>query len=411
VEKASHEAVAWRYREQMALYLGNTRSAGHGLTSLEDESYELSGVVDIWRNPKSLVFETITELNRPLQVNLWLRPSSIYDGDPITFDATLLNEAGRLAPGKYPLSVELLDQSNKAVRYKEYSQDIGRDLIELLTVDTLEPHVPPGRYRLRVRLGTNNADLVAQRPVVVFAREPKSLAATHDVWVWDENETLHKWFAARSIVTKSGDADGVQAGDTMFVIAADPAQLSKIHDAVLRGARAVILDPNRVFATTKTPVGGAGNFADGLWAFDEGWRPELRQIGWWGAPGAWGYGRTALALQHPFLASLPQGVALEAQPEYQRVAPRFTWTMQGRPQGLDIQHAVMESNVEVDTPYTSDLFQIPCGDGILVLTSLQIAPGLNVDPASDRILENIATELLSSWTSSNARPTQRASDR
>jgi hypothetical protein len=36
----------WRHQEQMALYWGNLHSVGHGLTSLEDSNYELSGVVD-----------------------------------------------------------------------------------------------------------------------------------------------------------------------------------------------------------------------------------------------------------------------------------------------------------------------------------------------------------------------------
>jgi hypothetical protein len=83
--------------------------------------------------------------------------------------------------------------------------------------------------------------------------------------------------------------------------------------------------------------------------------------------------------------------------------------MQGRPQDLDVRHAVMESNVAVDTPYTSDLFSLPLGAGRLVLTSLRIVPGLNTDPAADRILENIVSELLSTSPNRSERPTQDAS--
>jgi hypothetical protein len=342
-------------------------------------------------------------------VNLWLRPSSVYDGDPITFDATLLNEGGRLPPGNYPVTVDLLDQANQAVQHKEYSHQVGHDLIELVALDSVTAHAAPGRYRLRVTLGTNNPGLVAERPVSVFAREHKALTPSHAVWVWEDRDDLHKWFRARSISTKSGDADDVGPEDIIVVVRANQAQLTKIHDAITRGARAVVLQPDRVFGSTQTPAGEAANFAEGLWPFDEGWRPELRQISWWGSPGAWGYGRTALALQHPFLEGLPQAVALEAQPEYQMVAPHFTWTMQGRPQDLDVRHAVMESNVAVDTPYTSDLFSLPLGAGRLVLTSLRIVPGLNTDPAADRILENIVSELLSTSPNRSERPTQDAS--
>ena len=197
--------------------------------------------------------------------------------------------------------------------------------------------------------------------------------------------------------------------DLMIVVTANQGQLAKIHDAITRGARAVVLQPDLVFGSAQAPTGEGANFAEGLWPLDEGWRPELRQISWWGSPGAWGYGRTALALQSPFLEGLPQAVALEAQPEYQMVAPHFTWTMQGRPQDLDMRHAVMEDNLAVDTPYTSDLFSLPLGAGKLVLTSLRIVPGLNTDPAADRILENIVNELLSTSPKTTERPTQNAS--
>ncbi len=63
VEAANRESVAERYRENFALFWGNVHSVGHGMTSLEDSSYELSGVVDNWRNPKPVVFEALRELN------------------------------------------------------------------------------------------------------------------------------------------------------------------------------------------------------------------------------------------------------------------------------------------------------------------------------------------------------------
>ncbi|HWH57109.1 MAG TPA: hypothetical protein VN682_05720 [Terriglobales bacterium] len=119
------------------------------------------------------------------------------------------------------------------------------------------------------------------------------------------------------------------------------------------------------------------------------WKPELREIAWWGNPGAWGYGRTALALRHRFLEGLPEGVALEAQPEYQNVVPQYTWVLSDKPDGIGLDRAVVESNLEVDLPDTSDLFSMPFGKGRLVLNTLHIAERLNSDPAADRILKNI----------------------
>jgi hypothetical protein len=99
-------------------------------------------------------------------------------------------------------------------------------------------------------------------------------------------------------------------------------------------------------------------------------------------------------LQHHYLAGLPQGKALEAQPVYQRIAPSFTWLMNDPPVDLPIRYAVRESNLAVDMPYTSDLLSVPSGSGTLVLTSLRIAQYLNQDPAADMVLENIVGELI-----------------
>jgi hypothetical protein len=123
------------------------------------------------------------------------------------------------------------------------------------------------------------------------------------------------------------------------------------------------------------------------------WKPELRKISWWGQPGAWGYGRAALALEHPFLEGLPQGVPLEAQPAYQRIAPAHTWVLSEKPQEVSVDAAVLESCVHVDLPFTADLFSLRWGEGTMVLNTLYLVEYLNTDPAADRILENILAAL------------------
>jgi hypothetical protein len=395
LQEASRDHVAWRYREQMALYWGNLRSVGHGLTALEDSSYELSGVVDNWRNPKPVVFDTITELNRPLQINLWLRPSSLYVGDVLGFDATLVNERQRLAPGTYPVKLRLLDSQKRTAYEKEYRHVTGGEPIEHLITDSLVAKVDPGEYQLAVTLDGGGHQIEAERIVFVSERKPRVLGSDHKVWIWDNGEVLQRWLAARSLKGVGGDASSVRTGDVMLIMKADRTQLPAIQAAVRNGGRAIILRPEQVLhdETSRAP-GSDASFSDLLEPVSGKWKPELRKIDWWGTPGAWGYGRTALALQHSYLAGLPQGKAFEPQPVYQRIAPAYTWLMNDQPPDLQIRHAVRESNLAVYVPYTSDLFSIPTGSGTLVLTSLRVGDHLNEDPAADKILENILAELL-----------------
>lgn len=395
VQEANREYVAWRYREQIALYWGNLHSVGHGLTSLDDSSYELSGIVDTWRNPKPVVFETITELNRPLQINLWVRPSCVYTGDDIGVDATLVNERQRLARGTYAVKLSLRKEEGTEVDQKHYSHVTGTEPIEHLITDTIRAKAQAGRYRLVVELTGGGQVLRAERPIVIFDRQPKELH-TQNVWVWEKGGALQGWLSERSIQGRNGDASHVRPGDVMLVAEADPREMKSILNAVRAGATAVVLEPERVLNPGTTSAGDPAtptSYSELLEPLAGTWKPELRKIDWWGAPSAWGYTRTPLALQHAYLAGLPQAKALEAQPEYQRVAPAYTWVMGDVPSATRVSHAVRESSLAVDMPYSSDLFSVCVGSGAVVLNTLRIAQFLNRDPAADLILENIVCEI------------------
>jgi len=182
--------------------------------------------------------------------------------------------------------------------------------------------------------------------------------------------------------------------DDLMIVLKLPAgsgTIQTIQAAVRAGARAVFLQPEDVFNGSRAPPGSiAGQVYSSLMEPVVGdWKPELRSVTWWGKPGSFGYGRTALALEHPFLEGLPRGVAFDAQPLYQRVVPRYTWVLDGQPSGLRLSRAVVQSTVHVDMPYTSDLFSFACGKGDVVLNTLRLAEHLDSDPDADRILENI----------------------
>jgi hypothetical protein len=282
------------------------------------------------------------------------------------------------------------------VHQKEYAHTTGTDPIEHLITDTISAHAAAGRYRLVVELAGGTQSLRAERPIVIFDRKSKNLRMQSNVWVWDKGDDLRAWLSARSIQALSGVAADVRRGDVMLVIEADAHQTRSILDAVRVGATAVILEPERIFhqetagtVDLMAPV----SFSELLEPLAGNWKPELRKIDWWGAPSAWGYTRTPLALRHAYLNGLPQAKALEAQPEYQRVAPAYTWVMGDIPSSIRISHAVRESSLAVDMPYSSDLFSVGVGSGAIVLNTLRIAPYLHRDPAADLILENIVCEI------------------
>ena len=395
LEEAHRASVAQRYREYVALYWGNVHCVGHSMTSLEDSSYELSGILDNWRNPKPMVFDVIAELNRPLQVNLWLRPSSVYANDLVTFDATLVNEGRRLAPGEYRLLLKVVDSQNRIVHQKDYSPKIVGDPIEFLMTESVPLAVGPGQYRVEIELQVGGKNLTGGQPVHVFERESQNLGITPRVWVLENDDRLQKWLQQRGVSARRGDLGQVIQGDLILVLDVPDRcdMVKRLQSAVRQGAHAVILRPESMFAPRTGENIPSPSFSPLLEPISGEWKPDLRLIDWWGSPGSWGYSRAALALEHPFLEGLPQAVALEAQPAYQRVAPRFTWLMTGQPELIHVDRAVVEFSLGVDAPYTSDLFSVSWGKGTLVLNTLHLAEHLDTDPAADRILQNILRTL------------------
>jgi hypothetical protein len=401
--EAHRASVVQRYREHFALYWGNVHCVGHGLTSLDDSSYELSGIVDNWRNPKPVVFDTLAELNRPLQVNLWLRPSGVYANDPVTCDATLVNEGRKIAPGDYHLVLKIVDDRNRVVQQKDYQQKIAGDPIEFLMIQSVPLAVSPGLYRLELELQAGGKSVTGGQPVHVFARESQNLGITRRVWVWENDDRLQKWAQKRGVAARKGDFGQIRRGDLALVLDLPDRDdtVKRLQAAVRQGANAIVLRPESVFTPQSEGEIPSLSYSPLLEPISGEWKPELRLIEWWGSPGAWGYSRAALALKHPFLDGLPQAVALEAQPAYQRVAPRFTWLMTGQPELVQVERAVVEFSLGVDAPYTSDLLSVSWGKGSLVLNTLHLAEHLDEDPAADRILQNIlqtlATQAVDSY--------------
>jgi hypothetical protein len=70
----------------------------------------------------------------------------------------------------------------------------------------------------------------------------------------------------------------------------------------------------------------------------------------------------------------------------------FTWVMNRPPSSTNVRHAVRESSLAVDMPYSSDLFSASIGSGQLVLNTLRITQFLGRDPGADILLENIICE-------------------
>lgn len=213
--------------------------------------------------------------------------------------------------------------------------------------------VAPGLYRLELELAGGGQKLAAARPVQVFERRREAAAASSLTSVWDKSGAIRRWLADRRYSVRDGDAAQVRAGDLLVVGELPPGtDIKQIQAAVRRGGRAVILRPEAVFDAGET--GGTPSrerqYSGLLEQIAGSWKPELRQISWWGAPGAWGYSRVALTLRHRFLDGLPQAGHWKRSPAYQRIAPKYTWLLEGKPGSVGVDAAVLEASLNVDMP-------------------------------------------------------------
>ncbi len=357
---------------------------GYCLTQIIDAGWEFSeGILDTWLTPK-IAHRAIFEVNKPTRIVLIWSPLNIYSGEEFTLDVTLVNERG--FTGLHTLQVEILSPSGEIKYTKKLEATLTSDGIQAL--GRLTPRVvgSSGVYTMRARL-MSKEEKIAESEYELYCADKKDLAlpSTPISIFASENliQSLRKNWENSNFVDfsenliqslrknrENGNFVDFSVDDTSPVILvtytrnfnAIQQQMSRIVQAVEAGGAALFLNPP--------------NSNGKILPF------QIRRentAGW--IAGAFHYIR-----KHPIFDGLPDEPVIAQL--YANVCPTESFSLPDK--GKEIAGAVAVQHTYGGGYRTgSDIIEIPCGKGKILLSSFKLVDYLGKDSLADKIFVNM----------------------
>jgi len=341
---------------------------GYCLTQIIDASWEFSeGILDTWLTPKK-AHRALSQVNKPTRIVLVWSPLNIYSEKEFTVDATLVNELG--FTGLHTLQVDVLSPAHK-IKYTE-KQDVTLTSDGIQPLGKLTPRVvgSTGVYTMRARLMSNGKS-IAESEYEVYCVDKKDLALpSTPISIFSYGNLMQSlkknWEAGNFVDVR---VDGIERGQSAVIVVAHisdfnavPQRMSKIVQAVKAGGVALFLNPP--------------NCNGRILPFQI---HRENTAGW--IAGAFHYVR-----QHPISDGLP-GEPVMAQ-LYANVCPTESFVLPNK--GKEIAGAVAVRHGDGAGYRTgSDIIEVLCGKGKILLSSLKLVDSLGKDSLADRIFVNM----------------------
>ena len=347
---------------------------GYCLTQIIDAGWEFSeGILDTWLTPKK-AHRAISEVNKPTRIVLIWSPLNIYSGEEFTLDVTLVNERG--FTGLHILQVDILSPSGEIKYTKKLDVTLTSDGIQSL--GKLTPRVvgSSGVYTMRARLMSNarshpenrGEEKIAESEYELYCADKKDL---------DLPSTPISIFASENLIQslrknwENGNFVDFSVDDTSPIIlvaytrnfnAIPQQQMSRIVQVVKAGGAALFLNPP--------------NHDGRILPF----RIRRENTAGWIA-GAFHYIR-----KHPIFDGLPDEPVIAQI--YANVCPTESFGLPDK--GKEIAGAVAVQHTYGGGYRTgSDIIEIPCGKGKILLSSFKLVDYLGKDSLADKIFVNM----------------------
>jgi len=348
---------------------------GYCLTQIIDASWEFSeGILDTWLTPKK-AHRAMAEVNEPTRIVLVWSPLNIYSGEEFTLDITLVNELG--FTGLHTLQVDVLSPAGEIKYTKKQDVTLTSDGIQAL--GKLAPRVAglTGVYTMRARL-ISKGKRIAESEYELYCSDKKDLhlPSTPISILAHGNliQSLKEHWRAPSghgnfVDIRADSVAPIEKGTSAVILVASisdfnaiPQQLSRIIEMVKAGGAALFLNPP--------------NYNGRILPF----RIRRENTAGWIA-GAFHYVR-----QHPIFDGLPDEPVMAQL--YANVCATESFALPNT--GREIAGAVaVQHGAGAGYRTGSDIIEIPCGKGKILLSSLKLANYLGKDSLADRIFVNM----------------------
>lgn len=341
-----------------------------------------AGLMDLWRKPKTYVYEGTKQANQPRIVSIRMTPRNIYAEKGAHLEILGINDWEVSAAR---LQIEIVNAAGKVVHRKEINTDWAAG-ISALHKENLTTRSWSGNYRIRVKVSANDGSLLTENEYNFDVFKSRKLRMRKaKIALVDGNSPLKKYFVERKIEVSTFEASTPTAtpvfvtgtlGKTPSSSATDPALL----DFAQKGGTVIYIegiDESVEPDNTLFPFSTKTHPAVGLWTCI----PHLVH-------------------EHPLFKDLPVNGPM--RDIYENVWARKTLRNLKSREDTAIETVVgsmgfdwfsRDHKMHYSGPgeewWGSDVALIPMGKGRVIVSQLQLIPHLAKDPVADKIMSNL----------------------
>ena len=370
----------------------NSSIAGYCVHALVGGDWVIgAGLLDLWRNPKTLVYDLTKAASQEQIVAIRILPRNIYAEKGAKLEITGISE---LETEPANISIKVKSEKGKTVFSKTLTTDFEYGISNLFT-DELDTEKLKGNFSVNVEVKNKAGKLITSnsQPFNVFAAKQLQAPKTK-VAVVDPSNTLQKFLQNKNIEVVSFDASIdkntlVLVGKANKKNAKYKEQAEAVKIFVKEGGSAIFLEvPGNPIK--RLHIGGELNEVetDALPFGAELHSPWVTLGGWAGKP--------HIVTDHPVFNGLPTEMIMHGI--YENVHPKVSMSKQkgkyiagmiGYDHFPKMDIMIRHYNGPGETWWAADVLEAEIGEGKMLLSTLDILTHLGTDPIAEKILFNM----------------------
>ena len=370
----------------------NSSIAGYCVHALVGGDWVIgAGLLDLWRNPKTLVYDLTKAASQEQIVAIRILPRNVYAEKGAKLEITGISE---LETETANLSIKIVSEKGKTVFSKTITTDFKQGITNLFS-EELNTEKLKGNYSVDVQVTNKAGGLITSnsQPFDVFTTNQLKLPEA-EIAVFDPSNALQNFFQKRGLqfIPFSEELEK----NTLVLVgkatAKNPEYIKSakaISEFVEEGGRAIFLEvPGENM--TRLHTGGE------LKEIEKDVLPFGAQLhSAWETLGGWA-GKSHIVSEHPIFKGLPTNIIMHGV--YENVHPKTSMSKQkgkyiagmiGYDHFPNMDIMVRHYNGPGETWWAADVLEAEIGNGKMLLSTLDILPNLGVDPVAEKILFNM----------------------
>lgn len=370
----------------------NSSIAGYCVHALVGGDWVIgAGLLDLWRNPKTLVYDLTKAASQEQIVAIRVLPRNVYAEKGAKLEITGISE---LETELANISIKIKSKKGKTVFNKTLEKDFEYGISNVFTDELITAKLK-GNYSVDVKVVDNDGKLITSntQPFDVFTSTQLQVPKT-DIAIVDPAKTLQKFLQNSKIefVPFNAAIDKntlVIVGKAQVKNEAYIKQVEAVKEFVKSGGYAIFLEvPGKPIK--RLHIGGELNEVntDALPFGAELHSPWVTLGGWAGKP--------HIVTDHPVFKGLPTEMIMHGV--YENVHPKVSMSKQkgkyiagmiGYDHFPNMDIMIRHYNGPGETWWAADVLEAEIGEGKMLLSTMDILTHLGSDPVAEKILFNM----------------------